>query len=172
MLQLHVRQPGGWFRYIEQIQHLNCQMIAINITHRNSCQVVCFFIGPGSYGLLQYVDNQHYQSFITRQVVWNLQKHARSGDSKKPLTKCEGFYQRCGWGSNPRPRAWQARILTSWTTAPGDSFALGVSLKRVAKLRIFSELASVSGKNFQKIYYKTILGWKQKKPSGAFQTAF
>ena len=159
-------------------------MIAINITHRNFCQVVCFFIGLGGYGLLQYVDNQQYQSFITRQVVWkfrmqrdftlsrHLQKHARSGDNKKPLTFCEGFYQRCGWGSNPRPRAWQARILTSWTTAPGDSFALGVSLKRVAKLRIFSEPARVLRKNFQKIYYKTILGCKQKKPSGAFQTAF
>ena len=44
-------------------------MIAINITHRNSCQVVWFFIGLGGYGLLQYVDNQQYQSFITRQVV-------------------------------------------------------------------------------------------------------
>ena len=44
-------------------------MIAINITHRNFCQVVCFFIGLGGYGLLQYIDNQQYQSFITRQVV-------------------------------------------------------------------------------------------------------
>ena len=44
-------------------------MIAINITHRNSCQVVCFFIGPGGYRLLQCADIQHYQSFITRQVV-------------------------------------------------------------------------------------------------------
>ena len=28
------------------------------------------------------------------------------------------FIRRCGRDSNPRPQAWQACILTSWTTAP------------------------------------------------------
>ena len=41
----------------------------MNIIHHDSCQVVCFFIGPGGYCLLQYADNQRYQLFITRQVV-------------------------------------------------------------------------------------------------------
>ena len=35
-----------------------------------------FFIGPGGYYLLQYADNQHYQSFITRQVVRNFRNAA------------------------------------------------------------------------------------------------
>ena len=69
-LRLYVRQSGEWFCYIKQTQSINCQMIAMNITHRNSCQVVCFFIGPGGYSLPQRADIQHYQSFITRQVIW------------------------------------------------------------------------------------------------------
>ena len=57
MLRLYVRQPGRSFSYIHQVQRINCQKIAINMTHRNSCQVVCFFIGPGDYRLLQCADN-------------------------------------------------------------------------------------------------------------------
>lgn len=44
-------------------------MIAINTTHQDPCQVVYFFIGPDGYYLLQCADNQHYRSFVTRQVV-------------------------------------------------------------------------------------------------------
>ena len=29
-----------------------------------------------------------------------------------------GDFERFGWGSNPRPLAWQASILTNWTTEP------------------------------------------------------
>ena len=36
------------------------------------------------------------------------------------------FASRCGRGSNSRPLAWQASILTIWTTAP--NFLLSVSL--------------------------------------------
>ena len=57
MLRLYVRQPGRSFSYIHQVQRINCQKIAIDMTHRNSCQVVCFFIGPGDYRLLQCADN-------------------------------------------------------------------------------------------------------------------
>ena len=57
MLQLYVGRPGGWFSYIHQVQRINCQKLAINATHQNSCQVVCFFIGPGDYCLLQCADN-------------------------------------------------------------------------------------------------------------------
>ena len=38
------------------------------------------------------------------------------------------FWRRCGRDSNPRPPAWQAGILTSWTTAPCD-FASGTSCR-------------------------------------------
>ena len=69
MLRLYVRQPGGWFYYIYWMQRISTQKITISITHQDSCQVVCFFIGPGGYRLLQRADNQHYQSFVTRQVV-------------------------------------------------------------------------------------------------------
>ena len=48
------------------------------ITHRDSCQVVCFFIGPGGYRLLQHADNKRYKSFITRQFVSSL-RNAASG---------------------------------------------------------------------------------------------
>ena len=75
-LRLYVRQPGGWFCYIEKTQRINYQIIAINLTHWNSCQVVCFFIGPGGYRLLQCTDIQHYRSFITRQVVWKIRNVA------------------------------------------------------------------------------------------------
>ena len=69
MLRLYVRQPGGWFYYIYWMQRISAQKITISITHQDSCQVVCFFIGPGGYRLLQRADNQNYRSFITRQVV-------------------------------------------------------------------------------------------------------
>ena len=41
------------------------------------------------------------------------------GYKRKSLQKAflKGF-ERCGRDSNPRPQAWQACILTSWTTAP------------------------------------------------------
>ena len=76
MLRLYVRQPGGWFYHIEQMQRINYQKIAINITHQNSCQVVCFFIGPGDYRLLQHADIQYYLSFIICQVVWKFRNVA------------------------------------------------------------------------------------------------
>lgn len=48
-----------------------------------------FFIGPGGYYLLQYADNQHYQSFITRQVVRNFRnaapEHINIVKRRKPL---------------------------------------------------------------------------------------
>ena len=70
MLRLYVRRPGGWFCHTKMTQRNNYQMIAINITHRNSCQVVCFFIGPGRCVPLQHLDIQADNSFVTRQVVW------------------------------------------------------------------------------------------------------
>ena len=76
MLRLYVRQPGEWFYCTKQTQHINYQMIAIDITHRNSCQVVCFFIGPGRCVLLQYLDIQADNSFVTRQVVWKFRNVA------------------------------------------------------------------------------------------------
>ena len=35
-----------------------------------------------------------------------------------PLNFFKGKIWRPGWGSNPRPLAWQASVLTSWTTRP------------------------------------------------------
>ena len=55
------RQPGG----SENSYSIKYQHITTNV----SCQVIGFFIGPGGYRLLQCADIQHYQSFITRQVV-------------------------------------------------------------------------------------------------------
>ena len=69
MLRLYVRQPGGWFYCICRMQRISTQKITVNMTHQDSCQVVCFFIGPGGYRLLQRADNQHYRPFATRQVV-------------------------------------------------------------------------------------------------------
>ena len=40
------------------------------------------------------------------------------GAYKKKVTSSEITFLRCGRDSNPRPPAWQADILTSWTTAP------------------------------------------------------
>ena len=63
MLRLYARQPGGWFYCICRIQRISTQKITVNMTHQDSCQVVCFFIGPGGYRLLQHADNQHYRPF-------------------------------------------------------------------------------------------------------------
>ena len=76
ILRLYVGQPGGWFWNAYAVQHINTQDVATDIHYPDSCQVVCFFIGPGGYCLLQYADNQHYQSFITRQVVRNFRNAA------------------------------------------------------------------------------------------------
>ena len=51
------------------MQCINNQIVTISITHQKSCQVVSFFIGLGGYRLLQFIDNQYYQSHIIRQVV-------------------------------------------------------------------------------------------------------
>ena len=82
-LRLYVRQPGGWFWRAYQPQHINNLYITTVLTHQDSCQVVCFFIGPGGYDLPQYADNQHYQSFITCQVVWNFGLRIRKSDSPR-----------------------------------------------------------------------------------------
>ena len=92
MLRLCVRQPGGWFYYIYRMQRISTQKITVNITHQDSCQVVCFFIGPGGYRLLQCADIQHYQYFITCQVVWKVRNVASEHINivkrrKKPVRK-------------------------------------------------------------------------------------
>ena len=70
-------------------QCVNTQDVATDIHYPDSCQVVCFVIGPGGYYLLQYADNQHYQSFITRQVVRNFRnaasEHINIVKRRKPL---------------------------------------------------------------------------------------
>ena len=38
-----------------------------------------------------------------------------------PLNFFKGKIWRPGWGSNPRPLAWQASVLTSWTTRPFEN---------------------------------------------------
>ena len=36
----------------------------------------------------------------------------------------QGINWRSGWGSNPRPLAWQASVLTNWTTGPYNAVLL------------------------------------------------
>ena len=47
---------------------------------------------------------------------------------------------RCGRGSNPRPLAWQASILTNWTTAPLLVAPFGL---RVQRYDVFPKLPNV-----------------------------
>ena len=97
-LQLYIRQPGGWFCYINQLQHINSQKIAINIVHHDSCQVVCFFIGPGRCVLSQHLNIQSDNSFATCQVVWNFRnaasEHINIVKRWKPMwqSKWDGSY--------------------------------------------------------------------------------
>ena len=48
-------------------------------------------------------------------LCWRVAEMLRK--TKNPETFVSGFL-RCGRDSNPRPHAWQACILTSWTTEP------------------------------------------------------
>ena len=50
-------------------QYVNTQDVATDIHYPDSCQVVCFFIGPDRCVLSQYFDIQIDNSFVTRQVV-------------------------------------------------------------------------------------------------------
>ena len=61
----------------------------------------------------------------------NVSRHFHSGASGRNRTIDTGIFSpllyrlsyrgkswRPGWGSNPRPLAWQASVLTNWTTGP------------------------------------------------------
>ena len=69
-------------------------------------------------------------NFANSQInVWFFRK-------KKKKHFC--FFLRCGRDSNPRPHAWQACILTNWTTAP--IVCLTSFPKASAKVLLFFEL--------------------------------
>ena len=67
---------------------------------------------------------------------------------KSPEVMLPRDFLRYGRDSNPRPPAWQAGILTSWTTTP-LFWMLSFSIAD-AKVDIIFESASVLNKNFQK----------------------
>ena len=52
---------------------------------------------------LRSESNQRHEDFQSSALPTELQRHTR---------------WRLGWGSNPRPLAWQARALTNWATKP------------------------------------------------------
>ena len=58
-------------------------------------------------------------------ILWCLRSESnqRHGDFQSPALPTELQRRkrkwRPGWGSNPRPLAWQASVLTNWTTGPG-----------------------------------------------------
>ena len=68
--------------------------------------------------------------YIIRYIVF---KRKRRTISDSPLL-------RCGRGSNPRPLAWQASILTNWTTAPKLVAPFGL---RVQRYDVFPKLPNV-----------------------------
>ena len=47
ILQLYVRLPGGGLSVTYTLQHTSNQGITHYLSYLNTCQVVCFFIGPG-----------------------------------------------------------------------------------------------------------------------------
>ena len=50
---------------------------------------------------------------------------------------------RCGRDSNPRPRAWQARIRTSWTTAPVFQSCFPFPEKRMQRYALFLNCTTI-----------------------------
>ena len=59
---------------------------------------------------LRSESNQRHEDFQSSALPTELQRQIKGGV----------LYQnwRPGWGSNPRPLAWQASVLTNWTTGP------------------------------------------------------
>ena len=59
---------------------------------------------------------------LNPQIKWCLRSESNQwhGDFQSPALPTELQRQkwRPGWGSNPRPLAWQASVLTNWTTRP------------------------------------------------------
>ena len=60
---------------------------------------------------LRVESNRRHRDFQSLALPTELQRHLISFFIAKKAW-------RPGWGSNPRPLAWQASVLTSWTTGP------------------------------------------------------
>ena len=70
-----------------------------------------------------------------------------------------GPLKRYGRDSNPRPPAWQAGILTNWTTTPTFCKNSLPFRKRVQRYRVFLKPPNVFGIFFRKRWKKWFLGW-------------
>ena len=79
-------------------------------------------------------DVLHHVSFAF--IPWEASAVNVVYHKKSPAEIC-GAFKRCGRDSNSRPSAWQADILTSWTTAPG---MLYFRRKRVQSYIVFRNL--------------------------------
>lgn len=73
---------------------------------------------------------------------------------------------RYGRDSNPRPPAWQAGILTSWTTAPGLWDAAAIAVLRVQRYGTFLDCASVLQKKCEKSRFFLMTGRKTRELRG------
>ena len=70
---------------------------------------------PGRFAISMKTESDHWACRSEVGFAMKPQCYCK----KKSLTICEAFLSwRSGRDSNSRPRAWQARILTNWTTGP------------------------------------------------------
>ena len=89
---------------------------------------------------LRSESNQRHGDFQSPALPTELQRH----------TARAVLYWRSGWGSNPRPLAWQASALTSWATGPNggnnrartyDPLLVRQMLSQLSYASIFDRLA-------------------------------
>ena len=111
ILQLYVGQPGGWGWNTYMAQCIYTLDVATDITWRDSCQVVCFFIGPDRCVLSQYFDIQVDNSFVTCQVVRNFRTQRNTSFTTRQIVR--NIYPRGYFipiqDNHPHPRKWNVK---------------------------------------------------------------